>query len=99
MARENWLSDDGQSTVIDDQAKNLEAFVEAMADGHVDDKEVAAQEAKLVVVMKEVEPLLDDATHEKVTQLLCELSAFNIMQLLHELYEARMAASTTKFQG
>ena len=99
MARESWLADDGQSTIIDDKAKNLDSFVEAMADGHIDDKEVAAQEERLMAVMKEVEPLLDDATHAKVTELLCELSAFNVMQVLHDLYEARLAASQTKFVG
>ena len=99
MARESWLSEDGQSTIIDDKAKNLETFVDALADGHVDDKEVAAQEQRLISVMTEVEALLDDDAHAKVTELLCELSAFNIMQVLHELYEARMAASKTKFVG
>ena len=27
--------------------------------------------------------------HARITELLCELSAFNIMQLLHEIQEAR----------
>ena len=99
MAKDSWLAEDGQSTIIDDKAKKLGAFIDAMADGVVDDKEVEAQEAKLIEVMKEVEGMLDDDAHAKVTELLVELSAFNVMQLLHELHEARMAASTTKFQG
>ena len=40
-------------------------------------------------LMKEIEPQLDDAMHEQVTELLCELSAYNVMQMLHSLYEAR----------
>ncbi|MCA9173623.1 MAG: hypothetical protein KDB14_03975 [Planctomycetales bacterium] len=99
MARESWLAEDGQSTIIDDKAKNLASFVEAMADGHVDDQEVAAQEKRVIEAMQAVEPMLDDAAHAKVTELLCELSAFSVMQVLHELHEARMAASTTKFRG
>jgi hypothetical protein len=46
--------------------------------------------------MKEIEPQLDDATHEKITKLLCEISAYSAMQILHELYEAR---PNTKFRG
>ena len=46
--------------------------------------------------MKSVEPKLDDALHEEVTQLLCELSAYNIMQTLHKLMES---APKTKFRG
>ena len=99
MARESWLAADGQSTIIDDKAEKMESFVAAMADGHIDADEVAAQEKQLIAVMQEVEPLLDDATHAKVTELLCELSAFNVMQVLHDLYEARLAASKTKFVG
>lgn len=99
MARESWLADDGQSTIIDDKAEKMEAFVAAMADGRIDADEVAAQEQRLIAVINEVEPLLDDDAHAKVTELLCELSAFNMMQVLHDLYEARLAASKTKFVG
>ncbi len=35
--------------------------------------------------MKEVEPQLDAATHAKVTQLLCELTAYDLMQVLHSM--------------
>ena len=99
MARQNWLDDDGESTVIDDYAQKLTSFVEAMADGQIDADEVAGQEQRVVDLMKEVEPTLDDATHAKVTQLLCEMSALSIMQILNQLLEARLAASKTKFVG
>ena len=96
MARQSWLDDDAQTTLIDDYARNLGSFVDAMADGIVDANEVAQQEQRVVELMKEVEPQLDDKMHAKVTELLCELSAYNAMQLLHALYEAR---PKTKFQG
>ncbi len=96
MARTSWLDDDAQTTLIDDYARNLTSFVDAMADGVVDAQEVAGQEQRVVELMKQIEPQLDDALHEQVTKLLCELSAFNVMQLLHSLYEAR---PKTKFQG
>ena len=96
MARQSWLDDDAQTTVIDDYARNLSTFVDAMADGIVDAQEVTDQEQRVVELMKQIEPQLDDAMHQQVTKLLCELSAFNAMQLLHSLYEAR---PKTKFQG
>jgi hypothetical protein len=46
--------------------------------------------------MKAVEPKLDDALHEEVTHLLCELSAYNIMHTLHQLIQAQ---PKTKFRG
>ncbi len=96
MARQSWLDDDAQSTLIDDYARNLGTFVDAMADGIVDAREVSEQEKRVVDLMKQIEPQLDDAMHEQVTKLLCELSAYSVMQLLHSVYEAR---PKTKFQG
>jgi hypothetical protein len=96
MARKSWLDESAQTTLIDDYARELGSFVEAMADGVVDTNEVTRQEERVVKLMKEIEPQLDDATHEQITKLLCEISAYSAMQILHELYEAR---PTTKFQG
>jgi hypothetical protein len=60
-----------------------------MADGRVSKKELQAQEDRLVKLMKEIEPILDDDLHEKVTKLLCELTAYDIMQLLRTMDAAR----------
>lgn len=89
MARKSWLDDDAATTKIDDYARQLNTFVDAMADGRIDEQELAVQETRVVELMKEVEPKLDDTLHEQVTELLCELSAFNCMQLLHTMYEQR----------
>lgn len=93
MARKNWLSEDQESTVIDDYAKGLDSFVDAMADGVIDEKELNAQEERVIELMKKVEPKLDDDTHAAITELLVELSAFNVMQMLNEMYAARPASA------
>lgn len=89
MARTPWLDDNQETLRIDDYARQLGSFVDAMADGLIDDRELVTQEARVVDLIKQVEPLLDDSTHARVTELLCELSAFNCMQMLHTLYESR----------
>jgi hypothetical protein len=96
MSRKSWLDDDAQSTMIDDYAKKLGTFVSAIADGRIDDQELSAQEKRVVEIMKKVEPKLDDALHGDVTKLLCELSAYNTMQTLHEMVALR---PKTKFRG
>jgi hypothetical protein len=96
MARSSWLDEDTQEVKIDDYARQLTTFLDALADGRIDDSELEAQERRVAEVMREVEPELDDAMHAKVTKLLCELSAFNIMQLMHALEEAR---TKTTFRG
>ena len=96
MVRSTWLDEDTQEVKIDDYARQLTSFIDALADGRVDDAELEAQEKRVVESMRDVEPHLDDELHAKVTKLLCELSAFNIMQLMHTVERAR---SKTTFRG
>jgi chemotaxis protein histidine kinase CheA len=87
--RTPWLDDTSSTPLIETYARRLDSFMTAVADGIIEPAELKAQEDRLVALMKEVEPLLDDAVHEKVTHLLCELTAYDLMQMLHSLQEAR----------
>ena len=94
-AKQSWL-DDKAHPLIDDYVQKLGTFVDAMADGRIDDRELTEQEKRLVASLKEVEPTLNDSQHAQVTKLLCELTAYNVMQTLNSLQSAR---PQTKFQG
>jgi hypothetical protein len=94
--RTPWLDTSANVPVIAEQAKRLESFIAAMADGKVDESELANQEARVVAVMKAVEPTLSDEQHSEVTRLLCELTAYDIMQILHTMQQAR---PKTAFRG
>ena len=94
--RTEWLDPTTETPLVDDYAQRLGTFLEAMADGRIDAEELRAQEARVAALMKSVEPKLDDALHEEVTHLLCELSAYNIMHTMHQLMES---APRTKFRG
>ena len=93
MAKSSWFDDKAEHPVIQERINNLDSFTSAMADGIVSKKEVEGQEARLVAAMKALEPALSDDLHGKVTTVLVELSAYNVMRLLHELHaeRARMA--------
>ncbi len=91
MARKSWIDPDTNEPMIDEYAKQLESFARAFEDGVISDKEISDQEARLVTVMKDVEESLDDATHAKVTRLLCELNAFDIMNFTYEMQKSRAA--------
>lgn len=94
MARQSWIDEDTNEPLIDDYASKLTTFLDAMADGVIDDKELSDQEERLVSLLKEVEPTLSDEQHATMTKLLCELSAYNIMQFCHQMQENRPAPST-----
>jgi hypothetical protein len=101
-ARTEWLDETTQTPLIGQYAERLGTFIEAMADGHIDRKELKDQEARVIALMKSVEPKLDDALHDEMTKLLCELSAYNIMHTLHNLVDAHKlveSAPKTKFRG
>lgn len=90
MPRISWFDEKTDLPVIDEQVQKLESFTEAMADSVIEKRELEAQQERVVAVMREVEAELDDRQHEKVTRLLVELSAYNIMRLLHELQSQRL---------
>lgn len=94
--RMSWLDAEARTPIIDLYAQQLDSFISAIADGKVDENELQSQEARLVQLMQEIEPQLDDATHEKITRLLCELTAYDIMQVLHTMQQAQPHAT---FQG
>jgi hypothetical protein len=99
MPRTSWLDEDQKTVRVDDYARNMTTFVDAIADGQIDNAEIAAQEDRVVKLMKEIEPKLDDATHGRMTELLCELSAFSAMQILHAICQEYAARPKTQFQG
>lgn len=89
MARTSWFDDKVQHPVIQERIHKLDSFTTALADGVVSTKEVEGQEQRLVTAMKAVESDLSDEQHGKVTTLLVELTAYNVMRLLHELQAER----------
>ncbi len=93
--RTSWLDDEG-GVALEDSARKLESFLEAMADGIISEDEVTAQEARVVELMKAIEPKLDDGLHGEVTRLLVELTAYDIMKLLSTMQAARIR---TEFKG
>jgi hypothetical protein len=96
MTRVGWFDEKTHVPVIDEQVHKLSGFVDAMADGVIDDSELHKQQASVVAAMEAVEHELNDQQHAKVTRLLVELSAYNIMRLLHELHQTRLERTLAK---
>jgi hypothetical protein len=89
MARSSWFDDKAEHPIIQEQVGKLESFTSALADGVVTKQELAAQEQRLVAAMKTLDGLLSDDQHAKATAVLLELTAYNVMRLLHELQQQR----------
>jgi hypothetical protein len=90
MARTSWFDERAQHPTVQDSVQKLESFTAAMADGIVEKKELEGQEQRLTAAMKALEPKLSDELHAQVTSVMIELTAYNIMRLLHELQSERV---------
>ena len=93
--RISWLDKEG-GVAIDEYARRLKSFMKAMEDGIVTDAELKTQEKRVADIMRDVEPGLDAETHAKITALLCELTALDIMKTVHAMHKAR---PKTVFRG
>jgi hypothetical protein len=89
MARTSWFDEKAGHPVFQEQVEKLESFTSALADGHVSKQELESQEKRLVTAMKALEPALSDDQHKQATAVFVELTAYNVMRLLHELQVER----------
>src|SRR5512135_156982 len=96
QGRVSWLDANSGEPMIHQYTERLNTFLEAMADGKVEAKELEEQKKRLVTHLKKIEPKLEDELHGEVTELLCELTAYNIM---HTMFEVAEAQPRTKFRG
>jgi hypothetical protein len=91
-----WFDPASDAPLLAEYARKLDSFCDAVADGRVTSSELDDQEKRLVSLMKEIEPLLSPEAHEKVTQLLCEVTAYGLMQAMHMAGKSR---PKTVFRG
>jgi len=93
--RTSWLSKTNEP-LLDTYAREMKSFLKAAADGVINEDEIKEQEARMVELMKEVEPQLSDELHAKVTELLCEVAVYDLMHMTRSLQENR---PQTVFRG
>jgi len=96
MAKTSWFNERADHPALHERVEKLESFTTAMADGVVDRNELDGQEQRLTAAIKQLEPQLSDELHEQVTSVMLELTAYNIMRLLHELQTERARTAFAK---
>ena len=96
MAKTSWFDERAEHPTLHERVEKLESFTAAMADGLVDKSELDGQEQRLTAAMKRLEPQLSDELHGQVTSVMIELTAYNVMRLLHELQAERARTAFAK---
>ena len=92
MARTSWFDVKAEHPVIQERVEKLETFTSALADGMITAQELKDQEQRLMAAMKALEPALSDDVHAKVTTVLVELTAYDVMRILNGLQTERVKA-------
>ena len=96
MARASWFDDRAEHPLMHEKLEKLESFTSALEDGVISKQELTGQEERLVKAMKALEGSLSDEQHASVTTVLVELTAYNVMRLLHELQSERARLAFAK---
>ena len=91
-----WFYEAAHTPIIAEKARKAGSFIAAMADGVIDESELKAQEARLMELMRAIEPQLPGPLYDQVTELLCELTVYDFMQAMRSVQQAR---PKTVFQG
>jgi len=84
-----WFDAATDSPLLTEYARKLDSYKGVIAEREVEIAELEAQEKRVVDLMKEVEPLLAPDVYEKVTELLCEITSYDMMSAFHLASKAR----------
>ena len=96
LSQTPWFDEKSESPLLAEYARKLDSFLDVVSDGQVDAVELESQEKRVVALMRAVEPLLSPEAHETVTRLLCEVTAYDLM---NAFYMAGKSRPKTKFVG
>ena len=96
MPNTSWFDERAEHPTLHERVEKRESITSAMADGVVDKHELDAQEQRQASANKRLEPKLSAELHAQVTDVLIELTAYNVMRLLHELQTERARVAFAK---
>lgn len=76
MGRRAWFEAGATPFAVE----RLQSWQKAIEDGVIEPHEVAEQKTRIVTLLRDLEPMLDDAQHEQVTRVLEEWA---VLQAMH----------------
>jgi hypothetical protein len=81
MPRRSWFdAKQGERPTIGTALPGLDTWKQAVEDGVIEVHEVEAQKDLVLQLLRDLEPMLDDTMHERVTRVLEEWTVLSAMQ-------------------
>ena len=84
MARAKWFDGASNELLFSKYVDQMSSWQEAIADGVIDPEEIDAQVERVGALLQEVEPLLTDALHDKLTNIFYEMAVLYGMVQMSE---------------
>lgn len=83
MARDGWFDGEGLELHRDEFLDAHPGWQKYIADGQITAGEILEQEAKIISMLKKIEPKLSDDLHGELTQIFLEYEVLINMALIH----------------
>lgn len=83
MARDGWFDGEGLDLHRDEFLDGHAGWQKYIADGQITAGEILEQEAKIIAMLKKLEPKLSDELHAELTGVLLEYEVLINMALIH----------------
>lgn len=83
MARDGWFDGEGLDLLRDEFLDTHAGWQKYIADGQITAGEILEQEAKIISMLKKLEPKLSDEQHAELTAVLLEYEVLINMSLIH----------------
>ncbi|RMD87446.1 MAG: hypothetical protein D6808_01400 [Candidatus Dadabacteria bacterium] len=81
--RDGWFDGKGIDLLRDEFLEEHEGWQEFIADGKITANEILEQEARIVRMLRKLEPTLNDEQHAELTKVLLEYEVLINMALVH----------------
>lgn len=83
MERDGWFDGKGVDLLRDEFLEDHAGWRRYIADGQITAAEILEQETRIIEMLKEVEPTLNDEQHTAMTKVLLEYEVLVNMALVH----------------
>ncbi len=81
--RDGWFDGEGLDLLREQFLDHHEGWKKYIEDGQITAEEILEQENKIIGMLTELEPMLSDEVHEKLTKALLEYEVLVNMALIH----------------
>jgi hypothetical protein len=79
-SRISWFDQEKGPLYLSEYFQRMSSWQQAIADGKITPEEIREQASRVISLLKEVEPLVNETEHQVITETLYEMAVLQAMQ-------------------